>query len=1208
MFTEILRFELFYRFRRPATYIYFGLMFLLAFGAIAWENLTVGGGTGLVKENAPTVLSFGMVILTAIPGFFICSAIMGVPVLRDFEHLTFPMIFTSPIRKSDYLAGRFAGSMITVLFVFLALPMGYMIGTLMPWLDEEKFLPFHLWHFFQPFFLFIIPNVLISGSLFFMGGALSKKLLFVFVQGVGLLTFYMIGTNISQEMDNRVVAALLDPVGINLLSITSQYWTVSEQNTQLYSLSGLVLWNRIIWLAVATIAYTLTYRFFNYKVAGKNRKKAVKTEETLELIPVSRHISLVKPNITEGFSTNLNRVFSLARLYFAEIIYSIPFIAITLMGIILLVINSFEFNTMYGTDVYPTTYSVLELLSEFNLFFVILIVFYTGELIWRERDLKMDQIYDTLPVPNFVGLAAKFLGFMYVSIVLLTLLLITGILIQAGKGYYDFELPVYLSDLYTDKLIFILLFTLLAFFIQVVANQKYLGHSLIILFFMFVFFLFPEMGLEHIMFRFGAMDLGTFSDMNSYGHFVSPFSWISVYWIGFALVLFALSVVFAIRGTDAILKTRVKLASLRFSRPVIVFTTVALLLFTASGCYIYYNTNVLNEYRNSDDDKKMRAGYEKELKKYQDIPQPRIVETSLEVDIFPYERDFDVKGFYILKNKNETPVAKIHIQHSPETGMTIRELTFSRVDSLPAVKTVISESYEKYKYFVYELTPPLAPGDSLRMDFRGEFRTKGFVEGGSNTNVVFNGTFFNNTYFPSLGYDPAFEMEEDKDREDEGLPKKERMRDRNDPIGQKINLVGDDADHIRFEIKMSTSEDQIAIAPGYLQKEWKEGDRRYFHYKMDAPMFNFYSMLSARYEVQREVFELPGVGPVNLEIYYHKGHEYNLNRMMEGMKHSLTYFSEHFSPYQFRQMRILEFPRYATFAQSYANTVPFSEGIGFIMDIKEDDVDMAYYVTAHEMAHQWWGHQVTEAQVKGNAMLSETMSQYSALMVMKEKYPPEMMQKFLKHELDRYLRGRAAETKKEMPLELVEAQGYIHYRKGSLVMYALQDYISEDSVNAALHRYVNDWAWREDRYVTSDILLDYFRKVTPDSLQYVITDMFETITLFENRTKTATYESLPDGKYKVSLDIETIKYRADSLGNETEIPVNDRMDIGVFGKTSAGKDTLLYLQKHRITGKENHFEIEVGAKPEKAGIDPINKLIDRNPEDNVKTIELKEVM
>ncbi|MFT5765319.1 MAG: ABC-2 type transport system permease protein, partial [Saprospiraceae bacterium] len=282
-----------------------------------------------------------------------------------------------------------------------------------------------------------------------------------------------------------------------------------------------------------------------------------------------------------------------------------------------------------------------------------------------------------------------------------------------------------------------------------------------------------------------------------------------------------------------------------------------------------------------------------------------------------------------------------------------------------------------------------------------------------------------------------------------------------------------------------------------------------------------------------------------------------------------------------------------------------SEDMGFIMDIGEDDIDFPFYVTAHEVGHQWWAHQVTEANVKGNAMLSETMAQYSALMVMKNTYPTEMMQKFLKFEMNSYLRGRSREQKKEQPLEFVERQGYIHYRKGAVVMYALQDYISEDSVNLALQRCIKDWAYREDQYITSADLLEYFREVTPDSLQYIIKDMFETITLFENRTTEATYEKAGDA-YQVNLDISSIKYRADSLGNESPIEVNDWIDIGVYAEDENGKDKILYLKKHKINQKEMHFEILVDEKPTKAGIDPINKMIDRNPDDNRKKLTLKE--
>jgi aminopeptidase N len=373
---------------------------------------------------------------------------------------------------------------------------------------------------------------------------------------------------------------------------------------------------------------------------------------------------------------------------------------------------------------------------------------------------------------------------------------------------------------------------------------------------------------------------------------------------------------------------------------------------------------------------------------------------------------------------------------------------------------------------------------------------------------------------------------------------------------------------------------------------------------MDKPILPFFSIVSARYEVLRDTWTSKDGEKVNLEIYYHKGHELNLDRILKGMKKSLDYFTENYSPYQYRQLRIMEFPRYRSFAQSFSNTVPFSEEMGFVADVKEDDIDFPFYVTAHEIGHQWWAHQVTEASVQGNAMLSETMSQYSALMVMKNTYPPEMMQKFLKYEMDRYLRGRSVEQKKEQPLELVESQGYIHYRKGAVVMFALQDYIGEDNVNLAIRNCIKDWAYREDQYITSADLLKYFREVTPDSLQYIIKDMFETITLYENRTTAATYEKVGD-QYKVSIDVSAIKYRADSLGAETTIPIEDYIDIGVIGKDEKGKDKILYLKKHKIDAKETHFDILVDELPVKAGIDPINKLIDRNPDDNRKSMTKK---
>lgn len=1194
---EIVRFELKYRLGRPATYIYFAIMFLLAFLSVTTDVVQIGGGVGQVKENAPTTIATMMVILSALPGMLLVSAIMGVPVLRDYEHQTASMIFTTPITKFQYLSGRFIGSFLVALFVYSGMLFGFAIGHLMPWLEPENLMPYNLWFYVQPFLFFAIPNLLVLSGIFFMGGALSKKMLIVYTQGALLLVAYLVGVNMIRDLENQTLAALLDPFGFNTNAVTTQYWTVAEQNSQTIPLSGLMLTNRLIWLGIGLLSLIATYVFFNFNLAGNARRRHKK------LAAPNGETRLQKSEVTlpvvqqfSGFGTHLKQTFQLSIFYFKWLIRQIPFIAILVAGMALLLVSAIDWNETYGVDTLPTTYSMIELINgQFGLFYLIIIVFYTGELIWQEREVRINLIYDALPYPNFVTLVGKFLALIYAFIGLMFLLTLVGIFIQTVNGYTHYELGIYLKSLLGESMSYILLYIFLGFFLHTIVNQKFLGHAAFVMFFIAILVM-DQLGLEHGLFQFAEHSLGTYSDMNTFGHYVPRFSWYSLYWFGLALVLFIVALLFSVRGAETVMKMRWRLSKSRFTRPVVTLGLLALVTFIGSGSYIYYNTNVQNKYRNSDANNKLQADYEKTLRQYQDILQPKIVDTYVEVDILPESRDFNAKGYFILKNKWDEPIKEIHIQHSADDQIT------SKVDF--AVKAGINKSYDPFKYQIYELENALQPGDSIRMNFEVNFRTDGFVERGSNTEVLYNGTFFNNSYFPTLGYSEDYELGSDNDRREQDLEPKERARDREDPVGLRMHALGDDADFIRFETILSTSPDQIAIAPGYLQREWSENGRRYFHYKMDKPMHNFYSIISARYEVMRDKWVSPEGQEVKLEIYYHKEHDQNLDRMMEGMKLSLDYFSKNFSPYQYQQVRIMEFPRYRSFAQSFANTIPFSEDIGFIMNIGEDDIDMPFYVTCHEVGHQWWAHQVVPANVKGGTMIVETFAQYSALMVMKHQYPPEMMQKFMEFELDSYLRGRTTETKKEQPLALVENQPYIHYRKGSLVMFALQDYISEDSVNVAMQRCIRDWAFKEGPYITTKEMLDYFREVTPDSLQYIIEDMFETITLYENRATDATFEE-QNGRYKVTIDIEAIKYRADSLGNERKIPINDWIDIGVLSQDDKGKDKILYLQKHKIDKEKQQFEIYVDEKPVKAGIDPINKLVDRNPDDNTKRVTAK---
>ena len=1203
MFFEILKFELKYRSKRPAAYIYFGILFLMGFLAVTTDIVQASGANAMVKENAPAVIA-SMTMNMFLIVMFMASAVMGVAVLRDFEHKTESLMFSNPIKKRDYLFGRFFGSFIVMAFIASGVTFGFIlgefwpgIGTWWPGREVDKLLPFNSWYYWQPFFVVVLPNLFFTGVLFFASGSLSRNMLAVYTQGIGFFVLYRIARNFTGDLDNKLTAAIIDPMASSTVRYMTQYWTVAEQNSLLLPMEGAFLWNRILWISLGVIGLIITYYGFSFDVV-RTPWFAKKKKQQNEIIS-DKKIEVEIPVVTRSFSlsTVIKQFIRQTIFYFRLVTKEVTFLGIVLSGLALIFISSTNMNNMYGANTYASTYAVIELISNlFVIFFIIIVVFFSGELIWKERSVKMDLIYDSMPVSDSTNLLSKFFGMILVYVVLLISLIFSGIIIQTAKGYFNYEIGLYFKTLFSSLFSFLVLFTMLSFFIHVMVNNKFLGHAVIILFFITTGIL-SSIGLEHSLFQFASAELGTYSDMNGYGHFVAAFSWLDLYWFGFACLLMAMAIFFAVRGTESLLSTRFKIGKLRLTKPVVTFVLVSVMIFGLSGCYIFYNTNVLNDYSNSDEQEEFYARYEKTLKQYVTLTQPKVVDVKLTVDIFPESRDFKAKGEYVIANKSEVPISDVHIQGALDPNLKIISLSFEGGAS-------VKENLDEFKYTIYNLNNPINPGDSIRMNWEVEFNTVGFVESGSNTNVVYNGTFFNNFMFPTFGYNESYEMTDIDKRKKQKLPEKEKMLKRDDPRGLSMSLLTDDADRVNFEIVLSTSPDQIAIAPGYLQKEWNENGRRFFHYKMDKPILPFFSMVSARYEVQRDVWTSPEGDSVDLEIYYHKGHEYNLDRMMKAMKKSFDYYSANYSPYQYSQMRIMEFPRYATFAQSFANTVPFSEGIGFNLKIEEDDVDMAYYVTAHELAHQWWAHQVTEAKVQGNAMLSETMSQYSALMVMKQEYPEEMMQKFLKHELDRYLRGRRAETLQERPLELVEGQGYIHYRKGSVIMYAFQDYITEDSVNAALKRFIDDYAYQENPYVTSDQLKEYFREVTPDSLQYIIEDMFEKITLFENKAKKVTYRKSDGDKYVLDLTFEAKKLNADSLGNETEIPMNDWIDIGVYGEPKEGeKDRLIYLKKHKVKPGELTIQIEVDEKPIKAGIDPINKLIDRNPDDNVKSAQ-----
>ncbi|MBD3649306.1 MAG: hypothetical protein HUJ31_18070 [Pseudomonadales bacterium] len=632
------------------------------------------------------------------------------------------------------------------------------------------------------------------------------------------------------------------------------------------------------------------------------------------------------------------------------------------------------------------------------------------------------------------------------------------------------------------------------------------------------------------------------------------------------------------------------MAKQRFTAPVKAGLTVSVLMMLVTGGYIFYNTNVLNDFVTSNEREEQRADYEKRFKEYEHNRQPVIESVYADVSIYPERRDIMLNGHYRVANTAEDPIETLYVSINPQVDLV-------RFDFPGAV---LSEGDEELGFRIYRLDEVLRPGEQLRVDFEVAWTTPGFANNGHSVKIAPNGTFVNNLdLFPLFGYRDDFELQDNNDRRDHGLPPIQRL-DKIDNVEARNRTGFGSSGRVDFEAVVSTSPDQIAMAPGYLQREWTEDGRRYFHYKMDAPIWNFYSFMSADYKVKKDKWE-----DVDIEVYYL--HDYNVEDMIHSVKDSLEYFSENFSPYQYRQFRILEFPRYqGTFAQSFPNTIPFSEQIGFVADLRDEEhINYVYYVTAHELAHQWWAHQVLGADVQGSTMIVESLAQYSALMVMEKEYGRDHMKRFLEYELDRYLRDRGGELIEELPLYLVENQPYIHYRKGSVVLYALKDYIGEDTMNRALANFIDEYAFAGPPYPTTIELVNHIRDLAPSRYQATITDLLEKIILYDVKVADHQVVELEDGGYEVTVDVVARKFEANGEGEETEVPIDTWVDVGVLGaeRPESRVPEILYLDRYRITDSNATFTMRVDEKPYSVGIDPLNKLIDRNPSDNVVEVD-----
>ena len=1189
MFFNMLAFELRYFMRQPSFYVTSLIFFFMAFFISSSSKFPLGGAN--VHMNSPFSIMLLTVTFCTLAMFLVVNFVAS-SAIRNSESKMDELVFSKPVNPVPYQAGRFFGSYLVVLIVFLSVPLGVFLGSqfglLVGWLDGELIGPNKLMYYAAPYLYLAVPSLLVLSAIFNSVAVYFKTMMSVYVAAVVIFIAYQIAGVYFDDLAFRNIVVYADPFGSGSLIDLTRYWTVNDKNTEVLTLTGDLLVNRILWVAISVALFFGLGKLSN-RIVTKKQKKQFKVSAFVQNKQAAL-INSAKNYKSAGVSTKsqliMRSIFELK-----QVIFSAPFMILAGVSIVTLMIPLFAPIGAYGTTNWPLTQNMVNVISGISgLFLFVIIAFYSAELVWRERQSGMGDIVDSFPVHNSVFWVSKILALIAAISGLFLVGMILTITVQLFKGQFNLELGQYLFRIVYLSILPLIMLTVLAFFLQIISPNKYVGMGLFILYYI-VQTVMGSYGFEHHMYHFSQSSSVPYSDINGYGHFLQGAHWYTLYWGALSLVLAIVGFALWHRGPSQTLRTRLSMLRYNMSLKGQAVAVISALVFVGAGYNIYNNTRVLNEFTTSDEFQDKQISYEQQFAQYKDLALPMVTDVDLTVDVYPKKRALSAVAKIKFTNTSKEPITRVLItspQHAKSWDVAMAGGKI--VEKLPAF-------YSAW----FEFEQPLMPNEVREGQLSVTRDHTAFTDKDSDTQLVANGTFINNwELLPSFGYNRGLQVADKFERRKHDLPELERAHKLEDSQYYTQSDLGAANGFINFKATVTTDESQFAITPGYLQSESVKEGRRTFVYEMDAPILNFYAVLSA--ELESKKVEHNGV---NVEVYYHKNHAWNVDRMIESVQDSIDYFTQAFGPYQHKQLRIIEFPKYRSFAQSFANTVPYSESMGFITDLRDESkVDYPYYVTAHEVAHQWWGHQVSAANVEGSAVISETLSQYSALMVLEKRFGAEKLRKFLKYELDRYLMGRTGEAFEEMPLYKTQSQQYLHYNKGSVVMMALYDRLGEKRLNAALKAFLNEFKYQATPYPTTLDLLSYLKQDATQAEQSFIDDQFKYITLYELEMKDVSVTDSVDseGFYTVTLSVEATKQHADGQGEETEQPLDELIDIALFSddpENLLAEDFVIYSKKHQIVSGNNTIELKVKEKPLFAGVDPYIKLVDKDSKNNL---------
>lgn len=1197
----VFRFELGYQLRRAWPWLIGLALFVLAF-LVARENALAEALYDEFYVNSP----FSIAKTTVVGSLFwllMAAAISGEAAARDWATGMAPLMFTTPISKAAYWGGRFAAAFTLQAALLALVPVAILVAVYLAPTDPVVVGPFRAEAYLTAYFYIALPTALIATVLQFTIASSSGRPMSAYVGSVlvMLVTIIIAGALLYRSELGEV----LDIIGMRfILSTLSHEWTSIEKSERLLRFEGVLMWNRLLWIGVSLLIAGLAFwRFrFEHRVAGGwrwlawRRRSAEAPDSGLQSLTTMQAVQVPDASRQFGFTAALRQTLAIARISFGYLLRSWPAAGLLLFIPAVTVLIVADQLSAFGVPILPTTGQVLRHLTapitaELSPWAVVSLftVYFVGELVWRDREERLAEVSDTLPISEWLPFLGQLLAVAGILALFITMQIVAGVIAQTAMAYGSYDLPLYATVMYGLQLPEYLLFAVLVFFVHTVVQQKYVGYLAALLLYVLIL-LGPTFGVQHPMLLFGTGARWIYGEMRGFAGSLIPWAAFKAYWAAWALLLMVATRLLWLRGSESAAPLRIRLARTRFLGGTKVVAVIAILFVAGTGAVLGYNLHLLNSYETPKLLETRKAEYERRYRRYADVQQPAPDVVALNIDIFPEQGRASIDGRYVLENRGDSPIDTLLVSVAP--GWPPARLEIGREVALVVNDSVLGQR-------VYAFAQPLRPGETTTLEFHLKYEPRGFRAGGADAAIIANGSVVPSAWMPGIGYRRDRELLTPSARRRNGLPERPVIPSLYDERERDARLGGG----FRFEAVVSTGSDQRVAAPGALTREWTEGERRFFAFATDAPIGGEWSILSARYGEHRTQWTDPrGVAkPVSIRVLYHPAHEAQVAKIVSGAKASLDYLTQEFGPYGYGHLTVAETPGTGLGMHADASLLTYAEGYALFRPRDASrGLDMPFAVMTHEMSHQW---NVPAAFVEGTPILSEGMAWYYGMRVVEDALGSEQRERLLRFMRQPY---PYAPINRGEPL-LRGLDPYMSYRKAPFAMHALERYVGAEPVAQAL-RALQDRHRRSGAPLATT--LDLYRElqaVTPDSMQSLLHDLFEVNTNWSFEIRRARASQVDAEHWDVTLEIRARKQVSDSAGVVTELPLTDLVELAVFAPNPGGWElgTPLYRALHRLESGTQDVTIRVRGKPAMAGADPFHVLDWEEKEDDDNIVEVR---